>query len=228
MKYFEPYHYFAPLCNKYIYHKYETTFNIIIIIVYTNNKRNHTNSQVHTYIHSWANHQWRLRPSSGAEAAVRQLASLTAVVRTNREEQAFGRSRYWQSTIDNRHRHRQTVVCVAASRMPFVLLLFQIVAGLTLILFVIHYIYYIINAIAGDLQLQQQLQQQQQQILQLQQNVYLQQLQQPSVKNYRQQRIPVASSATYRKSHCFTATATATTTTGEKMQTSDDAKFIKK
>ncbi|XP_039959775.1 kinesin-associated protein 3 isoform X1 [Bactrocera neohumeralis] len=108
--------------------------------------------------------------------------------------------------------------------MPFVLLLFQIVAGLTLILFVIHYIYYIINAIAGDLQLQQQLQQQQQQILQLQQNVYLQQLQQPIVKNYRQQRIPVASSATYRKSHCFTAT----TTTGEKMQTSDDAKFIKK
>ncbi|XP_020716835.1 kinesin-associated protein 3 isoform X2 [Ceratitis capitata] len=114
--------------------------------------------------------------------------------------------------------------------MPFVLLLFQIVAGLTLILFVIHYIYYIINAIAGDLQLQQQLQQQQLQILQLQQNVQ-QQIEKPIVnkQKYRQQRIPIASpSRKYnRKSHCFTATTTATAT-GEKMQTSDDAKFIKK
>ncbi|XP_054727676.1 kinesin-associated protein 3 isoform X1 [Anastrepha obliqua] len=102
--------------------------------------------------------------------------------------------------------------------MPFVLLLFQIVAGLTLILFVIHYIYYIINAIAGDLQLQQQQQQ-------LQQNVNSPQLEKPFIKKYRHQRIPVAST-TYRKSHFFTATTA--TTTGEKMQTSDDAKFIKK
>ncbi|XP_036320025.1 uncharacterized protein LOC118734409 [Rhagoletis pomonella] len=109
--------------------------------------------------------------------------------------------------------------------MPFVLLLFQIVAGLTLLLFVIHYIYYIINAIAGDLQLQQQQVQQQQQVLQLQQNVNLpQQLENPnSLKKYRYQRIPVASG---RKSNFFKSTTA--TTTGEKMQTSDDAKFIKK
>ncbi|XP_030378997.1 kinesin-associated protein 3 [Scaptodrosophila lebanonensis] len=103
--------------------------------------------------------------------------------------------------------------------MQFVLLLiFQLISGFALLLIVIHYIYYITKAIAGDLRQQQQQRQQERERRALIDQDPLR----TTVENYSD--LPTNN---YKTSSAAVTIATrrATTTT---MQTNDDAKFIKK
>nr|NP_001259445.2 kinesin associated protein 3, isoform N [Drosophila melanogaster]AGB95288.2 kinesin associated protein 3, isoform N [Drosophila melanogaster] len=105
--------------------------------------------------------------------------------------------------------------------MQFVLLLiFQIISGLVLLPIVIHYVYYIINAIAGDLCEQKRAQREQQ----------LQRSPTPRHQNRHPPHPPPTEEEPVLSINNLTnssrsPTAAATTTA---MQTNDDAKFIKK
>ncbi|XP_020802115.1 kinesin-associated protein 3 [Drosophila serrata] len=98
--------------------------------------------------------------------------------------------------------------------MQFVLLIFQIISGLVLLPIVIHYVYYIINAIAGDLCEQKRAQQRQ---LLLQKSVVS-----------AGAAVTVISPPSSTSQVPTSATATTTKADSSTMQTNDDAKFIKK
>ncbi|KAH8256605.1 hypothetical protein KR026_006062 [Drosophila bipectinata] len=119
--------------------------------------------------------------------------------------------------------------------MQFVLLLiFQIFSGFVLLLIVIHYIYYIINAIAGDLQTekieQNQLKkQQQQQQQQNNRNSAATVIHPPTLNGPRFPPPPgVAATTTSELGLFINNLANSSCSSANTMQTNDDAKFIKK
>ncbi|KAH8344643.1 hypothetical protein KR067_002267 [Drosophila pandora] len=117
--------------------------------------------------------------------------------------------------------------------MQFVLLLiFQIFSGFVLLLIVIHYIYYIINAIAGDLQTEKiehnQLKKQPQQQQQNNRNSAATVIRPPTLDAPRFPSPGVAATTTSELGLFINNLANSSCSLANTMQTNDDAKFIKK
>ncbi|KPU75451.1 uncharacterized protein Dana_GF22352, isoform B [Drosophila ananassae] len=118
--------------------------------------------------------------------------------------------------------------------MQFVLLLiFQIFSGFVLLLIVIHYIYYIINAIAGDLQTEkiehnQRKKQPQQQQQQNNRNSAATVIRPPTLNAPRFPSPGVAATTTSELGLFINNLANSSCSSANTMQTNDDAKFIKK
>lgn len=121
---------------------------------------------------------------------------------------------------------RGVVVIVSSRRMQFVFLFFfQVTSGFVLLFIIIHYIYYIINAVAGDLRNHRVLQKRRPCIVPT------------SLRSTITQTSPAATAAAadseFKTSKQQLRTnglnaKIATTITSKVMQTNDDAKYIKK